>query len=106
MQIHCHVCQKKITASNLLVTPNFTMKIGVTLGKSRTSADSSWVSPGMDHLLINISTLKGSPKHVKMIHKLSMYNEEDNSGEIVMTVKTVTTMTKVTTVTTVPTMMT
>ena len=98
--------KRKLLLPTFPVTPNFTMKIAVTLGKSRTSADSSWVSPGMDHLLINISTLKGSPKHVKMIHKLSMYNEEDNSGEIVMTVKTVTTMTKVTTVTTVPTMMT
>jgi len=44
----------------------------------------------------SVRALEGS-KAFKTIYKLSMYNEKDNSGEIVITVMTVTTMTTVTT---------
>jgi len=64
--------KRKLLLPTFPVTPNFTMKIAVTLGKSRTSADSSWVSPGMDHLLINLST---HLKSVRALKRNSIYAE-------------------------------
>jgi hypothetical protein len=75
--------KRKLLLPTFPVTPNFTIKLAVTLGESRTSADSSWVSPGMDHLLVNLSThlksvraLEGSPIYAKCPQNLRCRAQE------------------------------